>query len=254
MFCLRNLLLTIKYLGTSYCGWQVQSNAPSVQQTLQDSVEKLFCVRENIIGCSRTDAGVHANMYCCNIRTQSKLPCDVVVRGLNAYLPSDISVIDCREVEYDFHARYDCAGKEYVYLIRNSPIPDPFSFGRCWSFNKHIDAEFLNGQAQAYCGTHDFKAFCSAGSSVQSTVRTVKSFSVKRDGDMIKMSVEADGFLYNMVRIMVGTLTDISLGKIKPDTIGNIIDSLDRSQAGITAPPQGLYLNKVYYKGCEDDG
>ena len=225
----------------------MQSNAPSVQQTLQDSVEKLFCVRENIIGCSRTDAGVHANMYCCNIRTQSKLPCDVVVRGLNAYLPSDISVIDCREVEYDFHARYDCAGKEYVYLIRNSPIHDPFSFGRCWSFNKHIDADFLDGQAQAYCGTHDFKAFCSAGSSVQSTLRTVKSFSVKRDGDMIKMSVEADGFLYNMVRIMVGTLLRVQQGKIAPDEISQIIEKKNRKYAGPTAQACGLYLNKVNY-------
>ena len=125
MFCLRNLLLTIKYLGSAYSGWQVQANAPSVQQTLQDAVEKLFCVRENIVGCSRTDAGVHANMYCCNIRTESKLPCEVIVRGLNSYLPFDISVISCRDVDYDFHARYDCTGKDYVYQIKNSPIPDP---------------------------------------------------------------------------------------------------------------------------------
>ena len=251
---MRNLLLTIRYLGTAYSGWQVQVNAPSVQQALQDAVEKLFCVRENIVGCSRTDAGVHANMYCCNIRTESSLPCDVVMRGLNAYLPCDISVIGCREVDYDFHARYDCIGKEYVYLIRNTSVPDPFLYGRCWSFNKKIDAEFLNKQAQAYCGTHDFKAFCSSGSSVQSTVRTVKRFSVEREDDMIKMFVEADGFLYNMVRIMVGTLTDISLGKIKEDTIEDIINSLDRTRAGITAPPQGLYLNKVFYEGCEKFG
>lgn len=251
---MRNLLLTIKYLGTAYSGWQVQNNAPSVQQTLQDAVEKLFCVRENIVGCSRTDAGVHANMYCCNIRTQSELPCDVIVRGMNAYLPHDICAVSCREVDYDFHARYDCIGKEYVYMIRNSPLPDPFLFGRCWQFNKHIDADLLNECAQAYCGTHDFRAFCSSGSSVQTTVRTVTGFSVSRENDLIKMTVSADGFLYNMVRIMVGTLTDITLGKISPDEISAIIDSLDRSRAGVTAPPQGLYLNKVYYKGCEDLG
>ena len=244
---MRNLLLTIRYLGTAYSGWQVQANAPSVQQTLQDSIEKLFCVRENIVGCSRTDAGVHANMYCCNIRTESLLPCDVVVRGLNANLPDDIAVLSCVDVEYDFHARYDCKGKEYVYLIRNSSIPDPFIQGRCWQFNKLIDADMLNAYSKAFCGTHDFKAFCSAGSSVQSTVRTVSNFSVERDGDMIKMHVSADGFLYNMVRIMVGTLTDITLGKIKGESIPQIIESLDRSRAGITAPPQGLYLNKVYY-------
>ncbi len=251
---MRNLLLTIGYLGTAYSGWQVQKIAPSVQQTLQDAVEKLFCVRENVVGCSRTDAGVHANMYCCNVRTESNLPCDVVVRGLNAYLPDDIAVVDCKEVGYDFHARYDCKGKEYVYLIRNSSVPDPFMTGRSWQFNKPIDAEFLNLQAQQYCGTHDFKAFCSAGSSVQSTVRTVESFSVSRENDTVRMCVTADGFLYNMVRIMVGTLTDITLGRIKPDTIGDIITSLDRNRAGITAPPQGLYLNKVFYEECEING
>ena len=238
-------------MGTAYSGWQLQTNAPSVQQTLQDSVEKLFCVRENIIGCSRTDSGVHANMYCCNIRTDSKLPCDVVVRGLNAYLPDDISVLACREVPYGFHARYDCKGKQYVYLIHNNPIPDPFMFNRCWQFNKPIDESLLNEASQAYCGTHDFKSFCSAGSSVQSTVRTVKSFSVTRENDLVKFSVEADGFLYNIVRIMVGTLTDISLGRIAPDSLSSVIALQDRSKAGITAPAQGLYLNKVYYEGCE---
>lgn len=244
---MRNLLLTIKYLGTAYSGWQVQANAPSVQQTLQDAVEKLFTVRENIVGCSRTDAGVHANMYCCNIRTQSLLPCETVIRGLNAYLPSDIAVVSCQEVSYDFHARYSCEGKEYVYLIHNSQIRDPFLENRCWNFKKHIDAEFLNKQAQSFCGEHDFKAFCSAGSSVQSTVRTVKSFKVERSGDNIIMSVQANGFLYNMVRIMVGTLTDITMGRIAPDTIESIIKSCDRTNAGITAPAQGLYLNRVFY-------
>lgn len=251
---MRNILLTIKYLGTQYSGWQVQQNAPSVQQALQDSIEKLFCVRENVIGCSRTDAGVHANMYCCNFRTESNLSCDVIVRGLNAYLPFDICVLSCVEVDYDFHARYDCKGKEYVYLIRNSSLRDPFMHGRCWQFNKQIDAQMLDHYAKAYIGTHDFKAFCSAGSSVKSTVRTICDFSVERDGDMIKMSVTADGFLYNMVRIMVGTLTDITLGRINGEDIPAIISSLDRNNAGVTAPPQGLYLNKVYYEGSDESG
>ena len=248
---MRNILLTIKYLGTAYSGWQVQANAPSVQQTLQDAVEKLFGVRENVVGCSRTDAGVHANMYCCNVRTSSSLPCDVVVRGLNAHLPDDIAVLSCRDVDYDFHARYDCCGKEYIYIIHNSHIRDPFLLGRSWDFKKQIDADFLNEQAQGFVGTHDFKAFCASGSSVQSTVRTVKSFRVTRDGENVIMSVKADGFLYNMVRIMVGTLTDITLGRIKPGTIPEIIASCERKNAGVTAPPQGLYLNRVYYSGEE---
>ena len=246
--------MTIRYLGTAYSGWQVQLNAPTVQQTLQDAVEKLFGVRENVVGCSRTDSGVHANMYCCNIRTESKLPCEVVVRALNAHLPEDISVLSCNEVDFDFHARYDCAGKEYIYIIHNNPTRDPFLVNRCWDFNKHIDAEFLNCQSQAFCGEHDFKAFCSAGSSVQTTVRNVEYFKVERNGENVIMSVKANGFLYNMVRIMVGTLTDITLGRIQPDTIPDIISSLDRTKAGITAPPQGLYLNRVFYSGAEKYG
>lgn len=249
---MRNLLLTIKYIGTAYSGWQVQPNAPTVQQTLQDAVERLFGVRENVTGCSRTDSGVHANMYCCNIRTQSLLPCETVVRGLNAHLPDDIAVVNCKEVGFDFHARYDCKGKEYIYKIRNSHIRDPFSVGLCWQFKPHIDAAFLNEQAQSFCGTHDFLSFCSAGSSVKDTVRTVSKFEVNRYGDEVIMCVMADGFLYNMVRIMVGTLTDIAIGKISRDTLPSIIDSTDRSKAGITAPPKGLYLNRVYYGGDED--
>ncbi len=250
---MRNLLLTIQYVGTRFSGWQVQANAVSVQQSLQDAIEKLFGVRENVVGCSRTDAGVHANMYCCNIRTESALPCETVVRGLNAHLPPDIAVLSCCEVDYDFHARYSCIGKEYIYLIHNSPVRNPFLKDRCWDFKKPIDAKLLNNEAQAFCGEHDFKAFCSAGSSVQTTVRRVEAFSVERQNDDVIMSVKADGFLYNMVRIMVGTLTDITMGRIKVGSIGSIIDSLDRTKAGITAPPQGLYLNRVFYSGENQD-
>lgn len=251
---MRNLLLTIRYVGTAYCGWQVQANARSVQQTLQDAVEKLVGLRENVVGCSRTDSGVHANMYCCNIRTSSQLPCEIIVRGLNAYLPDDIAVLSCREVDYGFHARYDCTGKEYIYVIHNSNIPDPFMANRCWDFNKKIDADFLDMQAQQFCGEHDFKAFCSAGSSVQTTVRNIEYFNVKRNGDDVILTVCANGFLYNMVRIMVGTLTDITLGRIAPDSISDIITSLDRTKAGVTAPPQGLYLNRVFYSEVEKNG
>jgi len=245
--------VTIRYCGTRYSGWQVQPNAPTVQQTLQDAVEQLFQVRENIVGCSRTDSGVHANTYCCNIRTQSVLPCDTVVNGLNAYLPDDIAVLSCREVPYEFHARYDCIGKEYRYIIRNSRIPDPFSVNRCWQVKPKLHAELMHEQAQAFLGTHDFSAFCSAGASTVSNVRTVTAFSVERKEDEIFFHVSADGFLYNMVRIMVGTLTQISLGKIPPNTLTDIINSLNRECAGVTAPPQGLYLNRVFYGGVMKD-
>ena len=238
----------MRYCGTNYSGWQVQANAPTVQQTLQDAVEKLFQVRENVTGCSRTDSGVHANMYCCNIRTASSLPCDTVVKGLNAYLPDDIAVLGCEKVDYDFHARYDCSGKEYLYLIRNSAVRDPFLIDRCWLFKPKLDAELMHEQAQAFVGEHDFSAFCAAGASTVNNVRTVKEITVERRGDEILLRVTADGFLYNMVRIMVGTLVDISLGKIPRDTIPQIIASRDRERAGVTAPAQGLYLNRVFYE------
>ena len=244
---MRNLLLTIRYCGANYSGWQVQANAPTVQQTFQDAVERLFQARENVTGCSRTDSGVHANMYCCNIRTASALPCGTVVKGLNAYLPEDIAVLACEEVNYDFHARYDCTGKEYRYIIRNHPVRDPFLIGRCWHFRPELDAELMHEQAQAFVGEHDFSAFCASGASTVNNVRTVSSFSVERRGDEILFHVTADGFLYNMVRIMVGTLADLSLGKIPPGTIPSILVSRDRERAGVTAPPQGLYLNKVFY-------
>ena len=246
---MRNLLLTIRYCGTRYSGWQVQTNAPTVQQTLQDAIENLFQTRENVTGCSRTDSGVHANRYCCNIRTASPLPCQTVVSGLNAYLPDDIAVLSCQEVDYEFHARYDCTGKEYLYILRNSAVRDPFLIDRCWLFKPKLDEKLMQAQAQAFVGEHDFSAFCAAGASTVNNVRTVRSFTVERIEDEIRFRVTADGFLYNMVRIMVGTLVSISLGKIPPDTLPQIIGSRDRERAGVTAPPQGLYLNRVFYEG-----
>lgn len=244
---MRNLLLTLSFDGTAYHGWQVQENAVTVQQTLQDALEHICGVRDNIIGCSRTDSGVHANMYCCNLRTEHTIACEKLVTALNAVLPRDIAVSACREVPYDFHARYDCTSKQYIYKIWNSPNKNPFLYNHSLHYKYPLDAEMLNLQAKAYLGEHDFAAFCASGSSVASTVRTVTNAGVHRDGDMIVFTVEANGFLYNMVRIMTGTLIDISSGKIEKDTIGDIIASKNRASAGFTAPPHGLYLNRVNY-------
>lgn len=244
---MRNLLFTISYCGTNYHGWQVQNNAVTVQQTVQDAVEKILQKRENIVGCSRTDAGVHANMYCFNMKTDSVIPCEKLVSAFNAMLPDDISVKDCVEVNDNFHARYDCKEKEYKYLILNSNIRNPFYSGRALLYPFKLDELFLNEQAKQFIGKYDFSSFCNAGSSVEDTVRNVKNASVVRNGDFIEFTVSADGFLYNMVRIMVGTLLDISSGKIPENTIREIIFSKDRNMAGSTAPACGLYLNKVVY-------
>lgn len=247
----RNLLLTIQFDGTAYHGWQVQKNAITVQETLQDAFEQICRTRDNVIGCSRTDSGVHANMYCCNIRTESMIECHKLVTAMNAVLPPDISVTDCREVDYGFHSRYDCVSKEYIYRIWNSSEKNPFLYKYSLEWKYPIDAEFLDRCSKCFIGTFDYKGFCSSGSSVEDTVRTVKNASVVRNGDMVIFKVEANGFLYNMVRIMVGTLLDISAGKIRADDLKSVIESGIRENAGFTAPARGLFLNYVKY---EQDG
>ncbi len=244
---MRNLLFTISFCGTAYHGWQVQNNAVTVQQTVQDAVEKIIRKRENIVGCSRTDAGVHANMYCFNMKTESLIPCEKLVTAINAMLPDDISVLDCVEKEESFHARYDCKRKEYKYLILNSKINNPFLTDRALLYPYPLDESFLDEQAKQFIGRYDYSAFCNSGSSVEDTVRNVFSADVGREGDTVTFTVSADGFLYNMVRIMVGTLLDISSGKIPENTIKDIILSKNRDMAGCTAPACGLYLNKVEY-------
>ena len=244
---MRNLRLRLMYDGTSYHGWQVQPNGITVQEELQNAIEKILGTRENVVGCSRTDAGVHANDFCCNMKTEHEIDCYRLTGALNAVLPEDISVKSVEEADADFHARYSCVSKQYVYRMWNANYKNPFLVNRAWHYKNKINAPFLNEQAQAFVGTHDFKAFCSAGSSVEDTVRTVKSFTVERQGDEVLFTVEADGFLYNMVRIMVGTLIEISENKIEKDKISAIICCKDRLLAGKTAPPQGLYLNRVSY-------
>lgn len=244
---MRNLLITISYDGSAYHGWQVQKNAVTVQQMFQKAVEKLFCEKIDIKGCSRTDSGVHANMYCVSLKTQKNIPCKNVITGLNTYLPKDIAVMDCREVPLEFHARYSVKSKEYVYRVCNTQIRNPFLKDYALHYRYPISADYLNNEAQAFLGRHDFSGFCSAKSDVEDTVRTVYSFSVKREGDEVLFTVEADGFLYNMVRIMVGTLLFVNEGKIKQGELADVISSKDRKRAGKTAPAHGLYLNKVKY-------
>lgn len=245
---MKKLLIEIKYDGSAYHGWQVQKNALTVQEVFQNAVERVFSKRLDVRGCSRTDSGVHANMYCLTLDTDMDISDDGVVMALNTHLPKDIAAVSCREVSSDFHPRYSCVSKEYVYKIYNAKIRNPFFADYALHYKYPIDADFLNSEAQAFVGTHDYRGFCSSHSDVEDTVRTVKACSVWREGDMVYFKVEADGFLYNMVRIMVGTLLFISQGKIKAGELGDIIASGDRKRAGKTASPEGLYLNKVNYQ------
>ncbi|MCC8023032.1 MAG: tRNA pseudouridine(38-40) synthase TruA [Clostridiales bacterium] len=244
---MRNLLLTLRYDGTAYHGWQVQKNALSVQEVFQDAVEAVFGARLDVVGCSRTDSGVHANQYCVSLKTRRDIPERGIVYALNTKLPKDIAVTDCRQVPDDFHARYSCKSKQYIYKIYNGSIRDPFWDRYAYFYPWPVAAGLLNREAQAFVGEHDFRGFCSAGGKLDDTVRRVHACSVHRDGDMVYFTVEADGFLYNMVRIMAGTLLFISQGRIAPDALPEIIASADRLRAGKTAPAQGLYLNRGKY-------
>ena len=244
--------VTIAYNGTAYHGWQRQNNALTVQEVFEKALYIL--TGENIVvqGCSRTDAGVHARQYVLSFSVDSPINCRGIVFGLNPKLPDDISVLDCEIVPDDFHARYCCKGKEYEYIVHNSEIKNPFYKDTAYRSWYPIDEKLLDKSAKDFVGTHDFKAFCSTDCKKENTVRTIHYFNVKRQGELVIFNVSGDGFLYNMVRIMVGTLLFINEGKIPPDAIGRILDSKDRTRAGKTVPPQGLYLNKVYYdKGNE---
>ncbi len=252
MLCLRfsdmrNILIKIAYCGADYCGFQVQKDKPTVAEKLQDAIEKVFHKRYDIKGCSRTDSGVHARDFAVSFKCDGSIPCDKIINALNVNLPADIVVKECEEVPEDFHARYNSHGKRYVYLIHNSTIRDPFLDKKCLEYKYKLNDKIMDEAARHFEGTHDFSAFCSAGTTVKDFVRTIYSARVIREGDMVKFIVEGDGFLYNMVRIMVGTLLSVSMGKIKPDEIPEIIDSKDRSRAGKTAESQGLYLDKVFY-------
>lgn len=244
---MRRLLITIQYDGTAYHGWQVQKNALTVQEVFQDAVERVFGERLDVKGCSRTDSGVHANMYCLSIDTEMNIEPDNVVMALNGFLPKNVAVKSCREVSLDFHPRYSVKSKEYLYVIDNAKIRDAFNANYAFHYRRCIDADYLDREAKAFVGKHDFCGFCSVKSDVQDTVRNVYSFDVWREGDKVYFKVSADGFLYNMVRIMVGTLLFVSEGKIPSGELINVIKSKDRKKAGKTAPPQGLYLNKVNY-------
>lgn len=244
---LQRICLTLRYDGTRYHGWQVQKNAVTVQALLQDAIEAVTGVRSDVTGCSRTDAGVHARMFCCAFETESALRGEKLAAALNAHLPSDVAVYACRETENSFHPRYDAKGKRYIYRIWNGSVRNPFEAAYAWHRNRPLQEELLDKAARLFVGTHDFAAFQAAGSSVKDTVRTVYECRVERHGDMVEFVVVANGFLYNMVRIMVGTLMAVADGKLQAEDIRAILVSGKREQAGPTAPPHGLFLDRVYY-------
>lgn len=250
------ILLKIKYDGGGYGGYQVQKNRVTVQQRLNEAAEDLFGYPCDVTGCSRTDAGVHAECFCAAIskKGESDLPTSVpaerLPQAMNVRLPDDIAVFSAQWVDDGFHPRYAVKEKTYVYRIYNSLARDPFLRGKAWHIPKKFtdnDIERANVAAKLFCGKKDFSSYMAAGSKITDTVRNVKAASVSRDGEMITFSVTADGFLYNMVRIMCGTLVEVMEGARAPEDITDITEACDRRAAGRTAPACGLYLYDVKY-------
>ncbi len=243
-----HFLLTLAYNGTQFAGFQVQKNACTVQSVMQDAIEVLYGRRLPVVGCSRTDAGVHARDYKLTYHADDRLMPERIPAALNAHLPEDIAVKAAAVVPDDFHVRHDVYEKEYEYVIVNTPYRDPFSVNTALHYRRPLDADLLDRAAQAFVGTHDFRAFMASGSDIADTTRTVRSVSVTRAGDYVYLRIAADGFLYNMVRIFVGTMLAVAEGKVAPDALPGIIDSRDRKNAGITVPAHGLYLNRVVFR------
>lgn len=243
------VLLEIAFVGSAYCGFQVQENAPSVQKTLQNALEMFFARPLALTGCSRTDSKVHARQFFCTIEGDipENFPLDKLPVASLGFLPKDIALLSARAVPDSFHVRYDVQYKEYEYRILNTAAADPFMNGRVYHYPRELDAALLDRAAAAFVGTHDFAGFMAAGSKVADTVRTIRYFRVEREGALVRMRVAADGFLYNMVRILCGTLLAVNEGKIDPKNLPAIIQSKDRRRAGMTLPPEGLYLAKVVY-------
>ena len=243
----RNIALKLMYVGTAYHGWQIQNNAVTVQETLEKALESVVGHPVRCTGAGRTDAGVHAEVYISNFRTDSGIPCDRLPLAVNTRLPDDIVVVSAREVSPRFNAIASCVQKEYTYRVFNSRIRNAFYVDRAYFYPKHLDEAVMAEAAGRFVGTHDFSAVQAVGTTVRSPIRTVHYFDVERKGDLIELKVCADGFLYNMVRAMTGTVLYAAEGKLTPDDISEILLRRDRTAAGPTVPPGGLYMTKLWY-------
>lgn len=244
---MRNLKVMMAFRGTKYHGYQRQNNALTVQEVTEAAVSKILNTPITIHGCSRTDTGVHAEMFCFTFQTENMIPLRNFVRGINGYLPDDISVLSCEEAPLDFHARFSCKGKTYLYRIHCSESKNPFLKDLALHYRRPIDIDLMREAAKKFIGTHDFGSFCADCSKKVGTVRTIYQFQIEINENDVRILVKGNGFLYNMVRILVGTLLDINEGRIKIDEIESIMKARDRKLAGRTAPPHGLYLHEVYY-------
>ncbi len=246
-------LMKLRYVGTDFCGSQIQPNVRTVQGVLNDAFEHLFGVKCKVTSCSRTDSGVHARAASLTVELPdgtTPIPAEKLPLAVSPLLPSDVAVFDACVRPDDFHVRHDVKEKEYVYLVHNGAVRDPFMHHRAWFYPTLIDDDGIEKMEAALpylLGEHDFAAFMAQGSPVATTVRTLTHFEIVREGETLRFTVRGDGFLYNMVRILVGTLIEVATGRIAPEELPSVLASGDRRRAGMTAPPDGLYLNRVFY-------
>lgn len=253
---MRNIALKLMYVGTAYHGWQVQKNALTVQEVLENALAKVVKHPVRCVGAGRTDAGVHAEVYVANFRTSCAIPTERLPLAVNARLPADIVVMGAREVSPDFNAIAACRKKEYTYRIYNSRIRNAFFVDRAYFYPRRLEESVMARAASYLVGRHDFRAMRDVGTPTRTTVRTCHYFTVRRSGDLIELKVCADGFLYNQVRVMAGTVLYAAEGKFSPEAIPEILAGGCRTMAGPTLPPGGLYMTKLWYRepaGLETD-
>ncbi len=244
---IRRIKITIEYDGSRYAGWQIQPNGDTIQAEIENALFAVTGERSRVHGAGRTDAGVHAEAQVAHFDTQSSVPDEGFALALNAFLPEDIRVTEAETVPDDFHARFSAKGKVYAYRIFNRRTASAILRSTTTSVKKALDVGEMREAAETFLGRHDFSAFCAANTAVEDKVRTIESLSIEAEGPLITITVEGDGFLYNMVRIMAGTLVDAGLGKLGPEDVKAIIESKDRLRASATMSASGLILKRVKY-------
>lgn len=249
---MKRIKLKVAYDGTNYSGWQIQPNAPTVEQELDRAIYELTGERLHVTGASRTDAGVHGLGNVAVFDTKSTIPGERFSYALNRFLPEDISIQESRQVSDTFHPRHCNTRKTYEYKILNTTFPIPQLRNYAWHVSGKLDIDKMQQAAALLVGEHDFKSFCCVKTQTETTVRHIYSLNIRRDGDFVVLSVTGNGFLYNMVRIIAGTLVQVGKGQLCADDISQMLELKDRTTAGQTAPPQGLTLMKIEYIDGDD--
>ncbi|MGO1469924.1 MAG: tRNA pseudouridine(38-40) synthase TruA [Tissierella sp.] len=244
---MRNIKLIIEYEGTAYSGFQSQNNALGIQEVIEKAIEKVTGESIKLIASGRTDKGVHALGQVVNFHTSSNIPAENFIRAINRKLPDDIKIKNSEEVDLNFHSRFSASGKRYRYIIYNSRIERPLYRNFSYHIIKKIDPNKIKKSIPYFIGTHDFNSFMGPKTKVKDTIRTIYSMELEENGDFLEIIVKGNNFLRHMIRIIVGTLIYVGIGRIKVEDIPSIIEAKDRRLAGVTAHPEGLFLEKVYY-------